>query len=127
MHTHGLETIDPRIPPMPGRSTSGFHRDEANIACTKREAPRGFRRVARKGELHPTISNAFAAEFRTCHSASFLTYRGRRGESSPTLGGVQQISNFFPEFREHEELSMSHRRIVTYSFESNPIRSISMR
>ena len=26
MHSRSLKTIDPRIPTMPGRSTSGFHR-----------------------------------------------------------------------------------------------------
>ena len=37
---HGLSrmTIDPRIPYLPGRSMSGFI-DQADIACTKREAP----------------------------------------------------------------------------------------
>ncbi|CAN0231465.1 unnamed protein product [Laminaria digitata] len=52
MHGRGRMTIDPRIPTMPGRSTSGYRRpgrqrrdgarrvftDQADIACTKREA-----------------------------------------------------------------------------------------
>ena len=40
-------TIDPRIPTMPGRSTSDFTH-QADKACTKREAPSGVRRVARR-------------------------------------------------------------------------------
>ena len=46
MHGRSRKTIDPRIPTMPGRSTSGFHR-QADTASTKREAPGGVRRVAR--------------------------------------------------------------------------------
>ena len=37
VHGRSRMTIDPRIPTMPGRSTSGFH--QPDIACTKREAP----------------------------------------------------------------------------------------
>ena len=37
MAVHSRMTIDPRIPTMPGRSTSGFHRPRADITCTKRE------------------------------------------------------------------------------------------
>ena len=33
-------TVYPGIPTMPGRSTSGFHRPPAGIACTKRDAKR---------------------------------------------------------------------------------------
>ena len=46
VHSRSRMTIDPRIPIMPGRSTSGFHQNKADIACTKREAPYGVRRVA---------------------------------------------------------------------------------
>ena len=38
MHGRSRMTMDPRIPTMPGRSTSGFT-DQADIASTKREAP----------------------------------------------------------------------------------------
>ena len=38
MHGRSGMTIDPHIPIMPGRSTSGLT-DLADIACTKREAP----------------------------------------------------------------------------------------
>ena len=38
MHSRSLKTIDPRIPAMPGRSTSGFP-EQADIECTKRETP----------------------------------------------------------------------------------------
>ena len=38
VHGHNRMTIDPGIPTMPGRSTSGFHQLEVDIACTKREA-----------------------------------------------------------------------------------------
>ena len=31
-------TIDPRTPTRPGRSTSGFFTERADIVCTKREA-----------------------------------------------------------------------------------------
>ena len=69
--TVALCPIDPRI--LPGRNTSGssptrhdtactrrearrvfFHRPGRRCACTGHEAPRGVRRVAMKGELHPT-------------------------------------------------------------------------
>ena len=45
MHGRSRMTIDPRIPTMPGWSTSGFHRPDRH-AYTKREAPWGVRRVA---------------------------------------------------------------------------------
>ena len=45
MHGRSRMTIDPRIPTMPGRNTSGFT-DQADIACTKREVPGGVGRVA---------------------------------------------------------------------------------
>ena len=37
MHGRSRVTIDRRIPTMPGRSMSGFT-DQADIACTQREA-----------------------------------------------------------------------------------------
>ena len=38
MHGRSRMTVDPRIPTMPGQSTSGFT-DQADIASNKREAP----------------------------------------------------------------------------------------
>ena len=38
VHDRGPMIVDPRIPTMPGRSTSGFT-NQADIACTKRGAP----------------------------------------------------------------------------------------
>ena len=38
VHGRSPMTIGPRIPTMPGRSTSGFT-NQADIACTKRQAP----------------------------------------------------------------------------------------
>ena len=52
MHGRSRMTIEPRIPAMPGRSTSGFTY-QTDVACTKREAPSASRV---KGELHPTKS-----------------------------------------------------------------------
>ena len=37
MHVRSRMTIDPRIPTMPGRSTSSFHQPGRHC-CTKREA-----------------------------------------------------------------------------------------
>ena len=39
VHGRSHMTIDPRIPTMPGWSTSGFHQPGTGIACTKRKAP----------------------------------------------------------------------------------------
>ena len=51
MHGRSRMTIDPRIPPMPARSTSGFT-DQADIdSCTKREAKREV-----LGESHERVS-----------------------------------------------------------------------
>ena len=45
---------DPRIPTMPGRSSSSFHTNQAGIACTEREAPRVMLFGESHGELlHP--------------------------------------------------------------------------
>ena len=54
MHGRSRMAIDPRLPTMPGRSTSGFHRPGADIACIKRNAPWSVRASREKGELHPT-------------------------------------------------------------------------
>ena len=40
-------TIDPRTPTMSEMEHVGLSPNQADIACTKREAPRGVRRVAR--------------------------------------------------------------------------------
>ena len=47
MHGRSRRTVDPRIPTMPGRSTSGFHRP---VACSHqaRSETRGVGRVARR-------------------------------------------------------------------------------
>ena len=48
-----LKTIDPRTPKMSGRRVARrVFTDQADIACTKREAPLGVFGEARK--LHPT-------------------------------------------------------------------------
>ena len=39
VHSRILKTLDPHIPILPRRSTSSYT-DQANAACTKREAPR---------------------------------------------------------------------------------------
>ena len=46
MHGRSRMTIDPRIPAMPVSEHVGFITYQADIACTKREAPSGVRRVA---------------------------------------------------------------------------------
>ena len=72
----GHRTIQPQIPPVPGRSTSGFHR--ADIACTKREAPSGVRRVACR--VNNTLPRtACEADFGTL---CVLSCRGRGGGGS---------------------------------------------
>ena len=38
MHGRSLQSIDPRILAVPGRSASGFHTDQTDVAYTKREA-----------------------------------------------------------------------------------------
>ena len=53
MHGRSRMTIDPRIPTMPGRSMSGFHRPGRHYLHQVRSAMR--RPASRmKGELHPT-------------------------------------------------------------------------
>ena len=49
MHGRSRMTIYPRIPTMPGRSTSGFFTDQADIDCTKREAKREVSSESREG------------------------------------------------------------------------------
>ena len=53
--THGRSrmAIDPRIPAMPGRSMSGFHRPGRHCLHQARSAVR-WRASRVKGELHPT-------------------------------------------------------------------------
>ena len=51
MHSRSLKTVDSRIPTMPGRRSSGFHRPgrhrvhQSAVRCLARRM---------KGELHPT-------------------------------------------------------------------------
>ena len=47
MHGRSRVAVDPRIPTMPGRGVSGFHRPGTDTSCTKRE---GKREVS--GETH---------------------------------------------------------------------------
>ena len=54
MLVRGYRAIDPCFPSMPDGVRRAFA-DQADIACTEREAPRGIRRMSRvKGELHHT-------------------------------------------------------------------------
>ena len=46
MHGCSRMTIDPRIPTMPGRGARRVFIDQADVACTRHEAPRGVWRVA---------------------------------------------------------------------------------
>ena len=39
MDVGGCKTVDPRIPTMPRRSTSGLFTDQPDIVSTKRETP----------------------------------------------------------------------------------------
>ena len=61
-----LKTIDLRIPTMPGRNTSGFHRPGRHCLLQARNAVRcSASRV--KGELHLALRAACQADFRTPH------------------------------------------------------------
>ena len=53
MHGSSRMTIDPRIPTMPGRSTSGIHRPGRHCLHQARSAFRCWASRV-KGELHPT-------------------------------------------------------------------------
>ena len=53
MHGRSRMNIDPRIPTMPGRSTSGFHRPGGHRLHQSRSAVR-CSASRMKGELHPT-------------------------------------------------------------------------
>ena len=53
MHNRSRVTIDPRIPTMPGRSTSGFHRPDRHCLHQARSAVRCWANRM-KGELYPT-------------------------------------------------------------------------
>ena len=65
MHNHSLKAIEPRIPTTPDGARS-VSTDQADLACTKREAPRGVRRVAGRDELHaPYLETTCEAEFHT--------------------------------------------------------------
>ena len=55
MHGRSCMTIDPGVPTLPARSTSGFT-DQADIACTKREAPVRCSAGRMKGKMHSTIN-----------------------------------------------------------------------
>ena len=52
MHDRSRMTIDHRIPTMPGRITSRFHRPGRHSLAPKLEAPYPTSRM--KGEQHPT-------------------------------------------------------------------------
>ena len=53
MHDHSRITTDPRIPTLPGRSTSGFHRPGRHGLHQARGAVR-YPASCKKGELRPT-------------------------------------------------------------------------
>ena len=53
MHGRSGMTIDPRIPTIPGRRTSGFHRPGRHCLHQARSAARCWA-SRMKGELHPT-------------------------------------------------------------------------
>ena len=53
MHGRSRMTLDPRVPTMPGRSTSGFHRLGRHCLQQARSAVRCLASPM-KGELHPT-------------------------------------------------------------------------
>ena len=57
---HGLSraTIDPRIPTMPGRSTSGFHQPGRHCLHQARSAVR-CSASRMKGELHPSKNHSY--------------------------------------------------------------------
>ena len=62
---HGLRsriTIDPRIPTMPGRSTSGFHRRGTVFLYQARNAVRCWASPV-TGELHPTKNRFWGGLF----------------------------------------------------------------
>ena len=53
VHGRGRMTIDPRIPTMPGQSTSGFHQPGRHCLHLARNAVR-CSASRMKGELHPS-------------------------------------------------------------------------
>ena len=53
MHGRSRMTVDPRIPTIPGRSTSGFHRPGRHCLHQTRSAVRCWA-SRMNGELHPT-------------------------------------------------------------------------
>ena len=53
-HDGSRMTIDPRIPAMPGRGTSGFHRPDGHCLHQMRSAE-GCSASHMKGKLHPII------------------------------------------------------------------------
>ena len=55
MHGHSRMTVDPRIPTMPGRNTSGFSRPGRHRLHRARSAVR-YWAIRMKGEPHPTLS-----------------------------------------------------------------------
>ena len=69
-------TIDPRIPTMPGRSRSGFHRPGRHCSRQARRAERCPASRTR-GELHPTtVRSAFEAD-----SGNFRVLFGNMNDS----------------------------------------------
>ena len=57
MHGRSRINIDPRIPTMPGRRTSGFHRPGRHCLHQARSAVRCWA-CRMQGELHPTVLRA---------------------------------------------------------------------
>ena len=53
VHRRSLMTMDPRIPPVPGRSTSGFHQPGRHCLHQARSAVR-CAASCMKDELHPS-------------------------------------------------------------------------
>ena len=53
VHDRSRMSIDPRIPTMPGRSTSGFHKPRRHCLHRARSAVR-YSASRVKGELHPS-------------------------------------------------------------------------
>ena len=53
VHSRSRMTIDPRIPTLPGRSTSGFHQPGRHCLHQARSAVR-YSASRMKGELHPS-------------------------------------------------------------------------
>ena len=62
-HGRSRMTIDPRTPPMPGRSTSGFRRPGRRCLHQALRSTLRCWASRMKGELHPLLTNDFEAKF----------------------------------------------------------------